>query len=114
MRDLPKPLPMPKYEFQKPVLGTFSVSYKAPVGVVLSLLLTACGHTPEPRIEIREVRVVVPVPCDPDPRPAKPVLPDHTSAPDIFEGVKRLLARDRLREAYEGELEAALSGCAGA
>ncbi len=80
---------------------------------ILLLILTACGHTPEPIIEVREVKVLVPVPCDPDPYPAKPDLPDHTTAPDIFEGVKRLLARDTLREAYEGELEAALGACAG-
>lgn len=79
----------------------------------LAALLTACATTPEPKIEVREVRVAVPIRCDPQPRPQKPTLPDHTTAPDIFEGVKRLLVRDKLRAAYEGELEAALSGCTG-
>ncbi len=78
-------------------------------------MLTAgsCATTSEPRVEVREVRVAIPVRCDPQPRPQKPVLPDHTTAPDIFEGVKRLLVRDKLRAAYEGELEAALAGCTG-
>ena len=81
--------------------------------VVAALTLTACAATPEPKIEVREVKVAVPVKCDPQPRPVKPALPDPTTAPDIFEGVKRLLVRDKLRAAYEGELEAALSGCIG-
>ena len=81
--------------------------------LALALALTACATTPEPKIEVREVKVAVPVKCDPQPRPQRPVLPDHTTAPDIFEGVKRLLVRDKLRAAYEGELEAALSGCTG-
>lgn len=79
----------------------------------LAALLTACSTTPEPKIEVREVKVAVPVKCDPQPRPQKPTLPDHTTAPDIFEGVKLLLVRDKLHTAYEGELEAALSGCMG-
>lgn len=80
---------------------------------LLALTLAACATTPEPRIEVREVKVAVPVKCDPQPRPQKPALPDHTTAPDVFAGVKRLLARDKLHTAYEGELEAALRGCTG-
>lgn len=83
------------------------------IPLALAALLAACATASEPKIEVREVKVAVPVRCDPQPRPQKPVLPDHTTAPDIFDGVKRLLVRDKLHTAYEGELEAALSGCTG-
>jgi hypothetical protein len=77
-----------------------------------ALTLTACA-TPEPRIVTKTVNVAIPVRCTPDPAPQKPTLPDYHSAPDIFEGVKALIASDKLHTAYEGELEAALSGCEG-
>lgn len=62
-------------------------------------LLAGCATAPEPRIEVREVRIPVPVAC--------------AAAPDVFEGVKLLKAGRLLRQARERELEAALAGCAG-
>ena len=88
--------------------------------IALAALLTACATTSEPRIEVREVKVAVPVKCDPQPRPVKRALPDTDAAlkaahdarnPDL--GVQLLLAGRRLRNGYIGELEAALSGCTG-
>jgi len=81
--------------------------------IIGALTLTACATTPEPRVVTKTVNVAIPVKCTPEPRPQKPSLPDYHSAPDIFEGVKRLIIRDKLHTAYEGELEAALSGCEG-
>jgi hypothetical protein len=83
------------------------------IAIAMSVSMSACATTPEPRVVTKTVNVAIPVKCDPQPRPQKPTLPDYDSAPDIFEGVKRLIARDKLHTAYEGELEAALSGCTG-
>ena len=85
-----------------------------PVALV-TLALSACTTTaPEPRIEVREVKVVVPIPCNPDPRPKKPALPDTDAAlavvPTVFAAVKLFKAGRALRDAYIGELEAALGG----
>jgi hypothetical protein len=100
---------------QKPaLLTTKPLCYKGlVVSTGIALFLTACATTPEPRVVTKTVNVAIPMKCDPQPRPQKPTLPDYRSAPDIFEGVKRLIVRDKLHTAYEGELEAALSGCEG-
>jgi len=83
------------------------------MAIAMSVTMSACATAPEPRIVTKTVDIAVPVRCDPQPRPQKPDLPDYHSAPDIFEGVKALIARDKLHTAYEGELEAALAGCMG-
>jgi hypothetical protein len=81
------------------------------------IALAACATAPEPKIEVREVKVAVPVRCDPQPRPVKPDFPDTDEAikgaPDIFVEAQLYKAGRKLRIPYERELEAALSGCTG-
>lgn len=86
---------------------------RTPLILAALLALTACATKAEPPVRTVEVKVAVPVRCDQNPKPQKPTLPEYASAPDVFEGVKALLARDKLHTAYEGELEAALAGCTG-
>lgn len=77
-------------------------------------LLTAgmCASTPQ--IEVREVKVPVPVPCAADPGP-DPVYADTDEAlrqaPDLFARVQLLVAGRLQRMAREGELKAANAGC---
>lgn len=88
------------------------------IPLALAAFLTACAHS-EPKIEVREVKIAVPVKCTPenDPRATKPVFPDSdealAAAPNIFIAAQLAKAGRKLRIAYEGELEAALSGCTG-
>lgn len=80
----------------------------------VSLLLTACATTPEPRIEIREVKVPIAVKCAVDPGPESPFsdTPEALrSAGDLFEKVKLLLAGRAQRDARLVELKAANAGC---
>lgn len=84
--------------------------------VPVLLALSACAHKPvEPAVKIIEVRVPVPVPCD----PARPAKPERTpravlASLPLSEAVRRLLVETDLSTAYERELEAALDGCASA
>lgn len=86
------------------------------LAALCAVSLAGCATAPELRIEVREVRIPVPVACAADPGPA-PAYPDTAealaAAPDVFEGVKLLKAGRLLRQARERELEAALAGCAG-
>lgn len=91
---------------------------RASMLIVLTSMLAACGggERPEPRIEVREVRVPVPVPCQAAQRlgPA-PTYPDTNeavrSAPTIFEQVQLLLAGRALRIARGESLEEAVQAC---
>lgn len=78
------------------------------------LLLTACATTPEPRIEIREVKVPIAVKCAVDPGPESPFsdTPEALrAAEDIFAKVRLLLAGRAQRDARLTELKASVSGC---
>jgi hypothetical protein len=89
--------------------------------LVLWPLLTAgsCATTggAEPRIEIREVRVPVPVPClkaDPGPLPAYPDTTEAlAAAPDVFERFKLIWAARALRIPDQQADRAQLRACAG-
>lgn len=82
--------------------------------IIAGLSVAACQTTAEPRIEVREVRVPVAVPCATDPGP-RPEYPDTDAAiagaPNVFELAKLYRAGRALRIGREAELEAAVSGC---
>jgi hypothetical protein len=86
------------------------------IWAAMASALAACGTTPrpEPRVEIREVRIPVAVPCAKDPGPT-PAFSDTTealrAAGDIFEKVKLLLAGRDQRDARLAEVTAAIEGC---
>lgn len=83
------------------------------------LPLGACGTVPapEPIVQTKVVEVPVPTPCKPQLSP-EPQYPDTDEAlagvTDVFQGTQLLKAGRKMRIAREGELDAALQGCAGA
>jgi hypothetical protein len=82
--------------------------------LALSLTCVACATPAEPRIEYREVKVAVPVPCsaDPGPDPAFSDTPEALrAAADVFTQVQLLLAGRAQRNARLAELGAAVAGC---
>lgn len=93
--------------------------FLAALAAVCWPLLTAgsCAHdaaAPEPRIEIREVKIPVAVACaaNPGPDPAFADAPDALrQAADVFERVKLLLAGRAQRDGRLAELKAATAGC---
>lgn len=88
--------------------------------LLLALGATGCASAPPPepivKTVIQTVNVPTPVRCRPAFGP-DPAYPDAdkalTAATDVFDGVRLLMAGRALRMAREGELKAALSGCAG-
>lgn len=81
------------------------------------LFLAACGHLqPLTKIEPREVRIPVPIPCRPE-LPPEPAYPDTdealAAAPDIFEGAKLVMAGRKIRIARYDLVVAALKACEG-
>jgi Fe-S oxidoreductase len=82
--------------------------------LALCLTCSACATASEPRIEIREVRVPIPVKCATDPGP-RPEYPDTDAAiagaPNVFELAKLYRAGRALRIGREAELEASVAGC---
>ncbi|HEV2365065.1 MAG TPA: hypothetical protein VGS12_12810 [Caulobacteraceae bacterium] len=88
---------------------------RAPIGALaLAGLLGGC-QTAGPQVVARDVKIPVAVSCaaDPGPDPAYVDTPSALgSAADLFERVKLLLAGRDQRIEREGELKAALSGCA--
>ncbi|MDD5586541.1 MAG: hypothetical protein PHY92_06250 [Alphaproteobacteria bacterium] len=77
---------------------------------VFCLLLAGCGAQTVYRPVT--VEVPMPVPCQP-PAILHPVWPTESLSPHatILDQVKALLAENELRQAYEGQLEAALQAC---
>lgn len=84
--------------------------YAAALGVVMQI--AACATPPEPVIDVRTVRVAVPVPCR-EPVPPRPDMPlDSYSAAAGLDGfVAAALAEREVREGWEGELLTALRAC---
>lgn len=74
-------------------------------------LLSACGASP-PRVEIQQVKVAVPVPCQ-EPEPARPIMPTEHLAGDagVDAYVQAAGAEIERREGYEIELVQALRNC---
>ena len=81
-------------------------------GLGLALALAACGHTPEPRIEYREVKVPIAKPCTTT-IPVRPAYADDSiaSSPDIFSDVKMLKAGRAQRDGYISALEGLAKAC---
>ncbi len=79
--------------------------------LLLVLTLSACT-TPEVRIEYKEVKVPIAVPCAVD-VPAAPTLyfAEIKEDADIFVKVRALLADRKLYETHIGELTGALELC---
>ncbi|PIG09927.1 hypothetical protein [Comamonas sp. 26] len=77
-----------------------------------AILLAGCGATPPARVEIQQVKVAVPVPCD-EPEPERPSMPtEHLPAgADVDMYVQASGAELERREGYETELQAALANC---
>lgn len=74
-------------------------------------LLSACGSKP-PLVEVRQVKVAVPVPCQ-EPEPARPSMPtEHLSADASVDAyVQAAAAEIERRKGYEGQLVQALRNC---
>jgi hypothetical protein len=83
--------------------------------VFVMLGASTCATTSEPRIEVREIRVPIQVPC-PVKEPPEPAYVDTKeavlAAPDIFAKVQLLLAGRLQRIAYSAQQRAAFKACA--
>lgn len=94
------------------LIASLGVAVLWPLLTAGSCATTSGGPPPAPR----EVRVVVPVKCNPQIGP-EPVYPDTDAAlraaPSWFERLKMVAAGRVLRIAREGELKAALDACRG-
>lgn len=77
-----------------------------------AVLLAGCGATPPGRVEIQQVKVAVPVPCD-EPEPERPNMPtEHLpTGADVDMYVQAAGAELERREGYEIQLRAALTNC---
>lgn len=77
-----------------------------------AVLLAGCGAAPPARVEIQQVKVAVPVPCD-EAEPERPNMStEHLPAgADVDMYVQASGAEIERREGYETELRAALANC---
>lgn len=80
------------------------------------ILLIGCQSAPPERIAVPiEVRVPVPVPCDPSVKPVKPNLTDSDEAlrqaPHLRRQSELLYANRLKRDVYISQLETALGEC---
>lgn len=77
-----------------------------------AVLLAGCGATPPARVEIQQVKVAVPVPCD-EPEPERPNMPTKRLAgdADVDSYVQAAAAEIERREGYEIQLRTALANC---
>ena len=77
-----------------------------------AVLLVGCGAAPPARVEIQQVKVAVPVPCD-ESEPERPNMPtEHLPGDaDVDMYVRAAGAELERREGYETELRAALANC---
>ncbi|NIF85237.1 hypothetical protein F3J24_17130 [Comamonas sp. Tr-654] len=77
-----------------------------------AVLLMGCSAAPPARVEIQQVKVAVPVPCD-ESEPERPSMPtEHLPAgADVDMYVQAAGAELERRAGYETELRAALANC---
>lgn len=77
-----------------------------------AVLLAGCSATPPARVEIQQVKVAVPVPCE-EPEPERPNMPTEQlpAGADVDMYVKAAGAELERRKGYETELRAALANC---
>ena len=77
-----------------------------------AVLLAGCGATPPARVEIQQVKVAVPVPCD-EPEPERPNMPtEHLPGDaDVDMYVQVAGAEIERRKGYEILLRTALANC---
>lgn len=77
-----------------------------------AVLLVGCGATPPARVEIQQVKVAVPVPCD-EPEPERPNMPtEHLPlGADVDMYVQAASAELERRKGYEIQLVGALRNC---
>lgn len=77
---------------------------------LLALPLAACGG------ERPVVHIPIPVPCVTE-KPVRPDYPAYVARPgasaqdELFDRVKVLLSREKLKDGYIGELEAVVEAC---
>lgn len=83
------------------------------LAAVLALAACATPSPPEPIVRVVEVKVPVPVYCDPQtgPEPAYADRPEAVADADIFDAVKAVLAGREQRMARDQVKTAALDGC---
>lgn len=77
-----------------------------------AVLLVGCGAAPPARVEIQQVKVAVPVPCD-EAEPERPNMPTEHLASDVNMDayVQAAAAEIERREGYELLLRVALANC---
>lgn len=77
-----------------------------------AVLLVGCGAAPPTRVEIQQVKVAVPVPCD-EPEPERPSMPtEHLpGGADVDMYVQAAGSEIERREGYEILLRTALANC---
>lgn len=77
-----------------------------------AVLLVGCAATPPARVEIQQVKIAVPVPCD-ESEPERPSMPTEHLADDadVDSYVQAAAAEIERREGYEIQLRGALSNC---
>lgn len=76
---------------------------------LVGLLAGCAGLSKQPEPALQRVEVPIAVSCVKD-VPAKPALP-AVPATGIFDQVKALVARDKLRDRYEAELVVVIDAC---
>lgn len=71
-----------------------------------------CSAAPPARIEVQQVKVAVPVPCD-EPEPERPNMPTEHLAGDVNVDayIQAAAAEIERRQGYEMQLLAALTNC---
>lgn len=77
-----------------------------------AVLLVGCGATSAARVEIQQVKVAVPVPCD-ESEPERPNMPTQQlpAGADVDMYVQAAGAELERREGYEVQLRSALANC---
>lgn len=77
-----------------------------------AVLLAGCGATLPAKVEIQQVKIAVPVPCN-EPEPERPNMPtEHLPGDaDVDAYVQAAGAEIERREGYEIQLRAALANC---
>ncbi|WP_039052292.1 hypothetical protein [Comamonas thiooxydans] len=77
-----------------------------------AVLLAGCGAAPPARVEIQQVKIAVPVPCD-EREPERPnMATEHLAGDaDVDSYVQAAAAEIERREGYEIQLRGALANC---